>query len=71
MSITEIRQLPRIEKLKLMEALWADLSADDGSFESPAWHVEALRKTDESFSAGREELVDWAEAKKRLRNAFE
>ena len=45
MSVSDIKQLPRQEKLRLMEALWADLSQDDAELESPAWHGEALRTT--------------------------
>jgi len=35
MGIAEIHALPREEKLRLMELLWEDLSADEGSLESP------------------------------------
>jgi hypothetical protein len=45
MSVSDIQQLPRQEKLRLMEALWADLSQDDAELEAPAWHGEALRTT--------------------------
>jgi len=38
MSIAELRRLPPIEKLKIIETLWADLAAGDESFPSPAWH---------------------------------
>ncbi len=44
MSIAELRLLPDSEKLKIIETLWADLSADESSFESSAWHAEELRK---------------------------
>ena len=42
MSASEIQQLPRLEKLRLMETLWDDLSRDDAQLESPAWHETAL-----------------------------
>ncbi|HEX7618897.1 MAG TPA: addiction module protein [Verrucomicrobiae bacterium] len=41
MSAFEIQQMPRSEKLKLMETLWADLSRDEAEVESPAWHADA------------------------------
>ena len=47
MSALEIQQLPRQEKLKLMEMLWADLSRDEAELESPAWQADALRETAE------------------------
>lgn len=71
MSIAELRKLPSIEKLKIIETLWADIAADEGSFPSPDWHVEELRKTEADFTAGKVEIVDWDEAKKELRKRFE
>jgi hypothetical protein len=49
----------------------ADLPADEASLESPAWHAEELRKTEEDVKAGRVTAVDWDEAKKALRKRFE
>jgi len=60
-------RLPRPEKLRLMEALWTDLSLVEGDFESPAWHESALRETEARVAAGEEQQVDWDEAKRRLR----
>ena len=71
MSIAELRKLPAIEKLKIIEALWSDLSADEESFVSPAWHKEALRTTEADFEAGRIEVLDWEDAKKELRKRTE
>ena len=71
MSIAELRLLPNSEKLKIIETLWADLSADEASVESPAWHAEELRKTEEDLKAGLVTAVDWDEAKKALRKRFE
>jgi putative addiction module component (TIGR02574 family) len=71
MSIAELRKLPPSEKLKVIEALWSDLAADDDSFESPAWHEEELRKTEAEYAAGRIEVLDWEDAKKELRKRFE
>jgi hypothetical protein len=71
MSIAELRKLPRIEKLKIIETLWDDLAADEDSFPSPAWHEEELRKTEAEFTAGHLEILDWQEAKRQLRKRFE
>ena len=71
MSITELRKLPASEKLKIIEALWSDLAAEEDSFESPAWHEEELKKTETEYAAGRLEVIDWEEAKKELRKRFE
>ncbi len=71
MSIAELRKLPPAEKLKIIEALWGDLAANEESFESPAWHEEELRKTESEYAAGRIEVMDWEEAKRELRKRFE
>jgi hypothetical protein len=67
MSALEIQQLPREEKLRLMEALWADLSRDEAEVESPAWHADALRETAERVARGEEKVLDWEQAKTKLR----
>jgi len=75
MSIAELRQLPRTEKLRIVEALWDDLVSEDeedGTFiPSPAWHFEELKKTDERLRNGTEEILDWQDAKAELRERFE
>jgi putative addiction module component (TIGR02574 family) len=71
MSIAELHKLPADEKLKIIEALWGDLAADDAAFVSPKWHEDELRKTEADFAAGRVEAVDWEDAKKELRKRFE
>jgi len=67
MSTLEIQRMPRQEKLRLMEALWADLSRDEVEFESPAWHADALRETGERRKRGEETTLDWDQAKAKLR----
>ena len=67
MSTLEIQRMPRQEKLKLLETLWADLSREDAEFESPAWHADALRETSERRVRGEETLLDWEQAKTKLR----
>ena len=67
MSTLEIQRMPRQEKLKLMETLWADLNREDAEFESPAWHADALRETSERRVRGEETLLDWEQAKTKLR----
>ncbi len=67
MSGAEIRQLPRAEKLRLMEALWADLSRDEAELESPAWHETALKETQQRLANGQEQVLDWEQAKAELR----
>ena len=71
MSIAELRQLPRREKLQIVESLWSDLSADESLVQSPSWHGEELRKTEEDFKLGKLQVIDWETAKRNLRKQFE
>ena len=67
MSRLESQQLPRIEKMRLMEDLWSDLSREEGDLDSPAWHGAALAETAQRLSAGKEQVLDWNQAKAKLR----
>jgi hypothetical protein len=68
MSVQELAlRLPRVEKLRLMEALWDNLSHDEAEVESPAWHEAALRATELRVNSGEEAPVDWDVAKRQLR----
>ena len=67
MSVSEIQALPRVEKLRLLETLWDDLSRDDVQMESPAWHETALAETQQRLASGQEQVLDWEQAKVALR----
>jgi len=67
MSPLEIQQMPRQEKVKLMEVLWADLSQDEAELESPTWHADALRETADRVARGEEKVLNWEQAKAGLR----
>jgi hypothetical protein len=68
MSALEIQRLPRQEKLKLMEMLWVELTRDEAELESPTWHADALREASERRTHGKETLLDWEQAKAKLRS---
>jgi hypothetical protein len=63
-------QMTLPEKLRLMEALWADLSRHAEAMELPAWHAQALRETEQRVADGKEIALDWDAAKKTLRERF-
>jgi endonuclease/exonuclease/phosphatase family metal-dependent hydrolase len=67
----EIQNLSKEEKLRVMEAIWEDLSKVDDQIESPDWHLQALQETDQRLRSGQENIVDWQDAKKELRKRFE
>lgn len=66
--LQNIHQLPKLEKIKVMEFLWKDLQ---GEYESPDWHGDALLETEKRMAEGKEKSIDWNQAKKLLRKEFE
>lgn len=65
--VLPLKKMSRDEKLRAMEALWADLSQDEVRFESPAWHEQTLRGAERALKTGKSHFSDWEEAKKRIR----
>lgn len=63
----DLKQMSREEKLKVMHALWEDLARDEDAVESPEWHGDALRETEERMRTGVEQVYDWDKAKAELR----
>lgn len=70
-STLQISQMSREEKLRVLEAIWAELSRDDVQVESPTWHEEVLKETEARVAAGQERIVNWQTAKQELRKRFE
>jgi len=56
------------EKLRVMEALWVDLTQSEEGFSSPAWHEDVLKVREERIKSGQEQYEDWEKAKKDLRD---
>jgi hypothetical protein len=70
-STFEIGHLSKEDKLRIMEAIWEDLSKEDTEVESPEWHQKALQETEQRLNLGEEKKIDWHTAKKELRERFE
>ncbi len=71
MSLLEsIHELSNIEKIKVMEFLWEELTIEEDKYSSPKWHKDALIETERLVAEGKEKLIDWNEAKHLLRNDF-
>jgi hypothetical protein len=66
-AVLPLDQMTTEEKLRAMEAIWADLTRNADSFESPAWHADVLREREQRIAEGKETFVDWDEAKRQLR----
>jgi hypothetical protein len=66
-AVLPLDQMTTAEKLRVMEALWADLTRRADAFESPTWHGEVLRERDQRIAEGKESSTDWESAKRNLR----
>ena len=58
--------MSREDKLRAMEALWADLSRDEAEFESPGWHGAVLRETEQLVRNGKARFSDWQAARRKI-----
>ena len=65
----EISNLPKLQKLCIMEQIWSDLTVDEDNMDIPEWHFKELAEIEESIAAGNERFLDWESAKKAIRDA--
>jgi hypothetical protein len=63
-----IEQMTWDEKLRAMEALWAELCREEERLESPAWHADVLNERAARVASGEEQFIEWETAKRELRN---
>ncbi len=61
-------QMTVAEKLRTMEAIWADLSRNENEVDSPIWHEDILKERDLRVMEGKESYLDWEVVKKQLRD---
>ena len=63
----DVKTLSKVEKLRLLETLWADLSVEDAGIASPQGHQDAIHEAERLHAEGRATFSDWSEAKERIR----
>ncbi|MAO58204.1 MULTISPECIES: addiction module protein [Alloalcanivorax] len=68
----DLDQMSIEEKLRVLEALWVDLSekAPD-SIPAPQWHKDVLEERANSVEEGKSHFSAWPDAKKRIRDRFQ
>lgn len=72
MSTTiDLQEMTTPDKLRLMEALWENLSTSSTEVASPEWHGEILAERDRWIDSGEEAFIDWDTAKKQLREELQ
>lgn len=57
------------EKLRMIETIWEDLCRNEESVPSPEWHGDVLAARAERLAGGREKVLEWEEAKRRIRES--
>lgn len=65
----EIQSLPKLQKISIMEQIWADLTKEEERMEVPEWHLKELKETETRIEAGKEHFDDWEVAKQAIREA--
>jgi len=63
-----LSHLSRLEKVRMINDLWDDLTHDAEYVQSPGWHEQALEETRQQLANGEIDSLDWDEAKQILRN---
>jgi len=62
----DLKQMSRAEKVRLMEEIWQDLSADEQEVESPSWHGEIIAERTAKVEEGKAMFLTLEELQARL-----
>ncbi|MDO9162515.1 MAG: addiction module protein [Methylococcaceae bacterium] len=69
MDTSLITDLPLVQRLQIMEALWDSLTNDPRVAEAiPNWHEDVLQQRAQRLDAGLESTSAWDDVKQRLRD---
>jgi len=60
-------QMSLSEKLRIMELLWDDLCQTETDIPSPQWHENVLMERENLIRDGKDEFIDWDQAKKEMK----
>ncbi len=55
------------DKLRALEEIWEDLRRTPDAIPSPGWHADVLDARERRVADGSSQFVDWADAKRRIR----
>lgn len=66
LTTLSIKQLTLDEKLRAMEALWADLSQHEEQVLVPQWHKAVLADRERMVRQGKARFIDWETAKMHI-----
>ena len=67
MGITlPLEKMTTEDKIRAMETIWDDLCKKDENIVSPSWHKDILDERERAIERGKEEFIDWSEAKRQI-----
>jgi len=66
-SESDVKRMPLNQKLRIMEMIWDDLSSNEDSVDSPAWHKDILQEREKGLETGEMTASSWEEAKERIK----
>lgn len=67
-NIIQLDKMTIEEKIRIMEAIWDDLSKRAENIHSPSWHEEILTERESRIEKGNEKFIEWERAKKQIQN---
>ncbi|MCW1921726.1 addiction module protein [Luteolibacter arcticus] len=67
-TTVDLETMTTADKLRLMEDIWQDLSAQKNEIVSPDWHGDVLAERERLTASGEEKFIPWDSAKKQLRD---
>jgi len=68
-SQADLKEMSLEEKLRLMELIWQDISADEEQILVPESHKAELEKRAQMVQEGKSKFIDWEQAKKEIKKA--
>jgi len=67
-TVLPLDKMTVTDKLRALEEIWTDLLRAPEDVPSPAWHGDVLQAREERAREGASKLVDWSDAKRRIRD---
>ena len=68
--ILPLNEMTLEEKFMIIEKIWDDIIHNTPDFPSPRWHEDVLKEREIRLMTGREQLIDWEDAKRLLRETL-
>ena len=66
MSITDIKKMPFVERVYLMEQIWDTLRDESDELDSPTWHEDILKIRREAYNSGEVKSYSIEEVRQKL-----